>query len=324
MPLPLTFPLRSGTFARVGLDRVRLGCVALGCAWLLVSCSKDAPPPAPAASASAAPVAAPSAAAVVLPAYAVREIPAGPGPTGAFTVAYSIERQRGDENKTWLEAVNACGAIGKSLCTETQWMKACSLDASLGNTASWTLTADFPGAAVRGGGPAGCGTRSFVKVSERSPDRVGLCCSRAVAISTSVTAGTFRADMNERILKYETALNQCDTLSLGELYCDKVAFEKDDLEAKSLVERHELERKTAPDLLFAFDRCSLKQAGADSLSQAQAQCTGVTHKLGATRGGTSLIAWNDEGRITYYGSPKNYRAPAREAKERINSFITSP
>jgi hypothetical protein len=293
----------------------------------MMGCGNDhKPQPAIKPSATAKPSAAPSAA-PGLPTFAAREIPAGAGPpTGAFTVAYSIERRPGDENKTWLEAINACGAVSKSLCSETQWMKACAADPALGKLESWTLTADFPGAAVRGG-DGGCGARKFVKVEERSPTRVGVCCSRAIAINSSVTQGPFRADMNDRILKYEAALNQCDTLGLSDLYCDKVAFEKDDFESKVLIERHELERKTSPDLLFGFDRCSLKEANPTSSTFAQAQCVSFTYKQGVARGGTSLIAWNDAGRISFFGTPKNYRAPvaeAVEAKERIDAFISTP
>lgn len=304
---------------------------------MLCSCDRSeggkGPPPKPTATAqpTAAPTAsdAGNAAAAVdtgsaLPAYASREIPAGAGPTGAYTVPYTIERYVGDENKTWQEANLACLSHQKSLCTETQWMKACALDKSLGQMQSWTLTADHPGAAVRGG-KDGCGSRTFVKLSEKSPTRVGVCCTRAIAIATSITTGAFREEMNGRILKYEAALNQGDAPTLAGLYADKVKFDKQDLDGSALAQRHAAEYKGAPDLLFAFDRCTLREIGDGPTKERHAECGVVYHKAGHSRGMSSLIVWPSDGHISYYGNAKDYTPPGpkKETKERVSGFISS-
>jgi hypothetical protein len=312
--------------------------VTSGLAFSLGACRKEesgkAPPPKATATASQPTAAAtetgtgaaPSAAHAGsgLPAYAARDIPAGAGPTGAYTVPYSVERFVGDENKTWQEAVQACRSHDKTLCTETQWMKACALDKSLGEMQSWTLTADYPGAAVRGG-DHGCGSRTFIKLSERSPTRVGVCCTRAVAIATSITTGTFREDMNERILKYEAALNQGDAATLSGLYAEKVKFDKEELDGSALARRHAAEYRAAPDLLFAFDRCTLREVGEGASKESHAECGVVYHKAARSRGLHTLIVWPSDGRISFYGDAKDYAPPVakRETKERVNGFISS-
>jgi hypothetical protein len=326
--------VRSELF-RIGL----VGVVTSGLAFAAVCCknkeqSGEAPPPKATATAAqptstttaSGPGATPSAADAGSdrPAYAAHEIPAGAGPTGAYTVPYSIERFAGDENKTWQEAVQACLSHDKTLCTETQWMKACALDASLGQMESWTLTADYPGAAVRGG-KHGCGSRTFIKLSERSPTRVGVCCTRAIAIATSITTGTFREDMNERILKYEAALNRGDATTLSGLYAPKVKFDKQELDGPALAQRHAVEYKAAPDLLFAFDRCTLTEVGEGTSKESHAECGVVYYKAARSRGLHTLIVWPSDGLISYYGDPKDYTPPGpkRETKERVSGFISS-
>lgn len=254
-------------------------------------------------------------------AFPAREVPAGPGPTGAFTVAYSIERHPQDENRTWMDAIGACRSHGQSLCTETQWLKACALDPALGANPSWTLTADYPGAAVRGG-PEGCKARKFINISDKSPTRGGVCCSRAVAISTPVTTGTFREDMNHRILSYESALNRGEGKALAEMYGETVRFGKEELDRETLVERHVAELEGASDLLFVLDRCALKEITEGLSKLTQAQCSVVYHKGGRIRAHSSQIVWGSDGLLSFYGDPKDYAKP-RETKERVSGFITS-
>jgi hypothetical protein len=342
---PVDIPRARGQFRGVRREPFRIGLsglVASGLAFALVCCKKEdsgktPPPKATAAATAAQPTAAPNATAsgaLTAPAdagslpftFAAHDIPAGAGPTGAYTIPYSIERFAGDENKTWQEAVEACRSHDKSLCTETQWMKACALDRSLGTVQSWTLTADFPGAAVRGG-KDGCGSRTFIKLSERSPTRVGVCCSRAIAIATPITTGTFREDMNEKILKYEAALNRGDAAVLAELYAPKVKFNKDELDGPVLARRHAAELHAAPDLLFTFDRCTLREEGDGASKESHAECGVVYHKAARARGLSTLIVWPSDGRISYYGDAKDYTppvpSPKRETKERVSGFISS-
>jgi hypothetical protein len=271
---------------------------------------------APSASASAAPTTDPD----TLPTYPARKIPKGPGPTGAYLVDFSVERVPGDENHTWREAVQTCEARGKSLCTEAQWLKACNADKTLGSMETWTLTSDHPGAAVRGG-EGGCSRRSWIALEDRNPRRVGLCCDRAIAIATPITEGAFREEMNERILKFEHALNHGETVVLAELYNDNILFSKKDLDQATLIKRHVRELASAPDLLFVFDRCAIKQLEDGLSKETYADCTVGYHKAGRTRGGSQRIAWTNDMRIAYYGDAKDYKK--RETKERVRGFITS-
>jgi hypothetical protein len=175
------------------------------------------------------------------------------------------------------------------------------------------------------GGKDGCGSRKFIKLSERSPTRVGVCCTRAIAIATSITTGTFREDMNGRILKYEAALNQGDAATLSSLYAAKVKFNKQEIDGPALAQRHAAEYKAAPDLLFAFDRCTLREVGEGASKESHAECGVVYHKAARSRGLHTLIVWSSDGRISFYGDAKDYTPPAakRETKERVNGFISS-
>lgn len=145
--------------------------------------SAVAPPASVAAPPSAPPVAAPVAATVKVPERAV-----GSGWTKessrfvqAFKFSLPDSAPRGASFK---DARAACEAVGRDLCSEDQWELACSTDDSVGKASSWTITpAGAAGWRLRGGD--GCAMRADASDGAAVAGRIGLCCERRAAISTS-------------------------------------------------------------------------------------------------------------------------------------------
>src|SRR5512141_1745393 len=150
------------------------------------STQPSAPSSVPSVTASAA--TAPSAGVAL---YAAHTIPPGGAPNGTWTIAFAVEQKAGDLGLDWWGAVAHCTAEHLTLCTETQWLRACKADPDFGKIESWTLTADVPGAVVRGGDD-GCKARKFVKTGDKSPTRAGICCERALGITSEDKTDQFR------------------------------------------------------------------------------------------------------------------------------------
>jgi hypothetical protein len=272
--------------------------------------------PTPPASASAAPSAVASAATDPYPA---RTIPAGAAPNGTWTIAFAVQRKAGDEGLDWWEAVAHCQAEHLTLCSETQWQRACQADSQLGQLESWTLTADVPGSAVRGGAD-GCKARKFVKTKDKSPTRIGLCCERALAITSEDKSDEFRELATKKVLEYETALREKKADALGALFADNVTYLGKDLARAALVKQHLEEAASTPDSLTYFDHCDVKYAEAGS-KDLYADCGVVSGAQGKVRGLVERIAFLNSTRIFYVGDPKGMKK--REEKERVRSFLPS-
>ncbi len=267
--------------------------------------------PSPAASALASPLAP----------VAPRKIPAGPASNTTWTIEFGLERVSGDEGLDWSAAIAHCESKGKELCLETQWQRACDLDAEIGKLESWTLTADYPGAAVRGGAD-GCKTRSFHKVNEKSDTRVGLCCDRAIAISSDDTSDEFRTAATKRILEVEGALHDLSPQgSASKLFFDEVSLDgnefKRDLALLKLLDQ----RKEDPKQVQYYDHCTVKMSE-DPSPMLLADCGVIQQALGRTRGFAQRIAFESAtGPVVYMGDPKAMKV--KERKERVKAFLPS-
>jgi hypothetical protein len=299
---------------------------------LVVGCKKNKPvDPNPTGSASAASSvvaqgsasAVPSAAqAAGLVPYAEHTIAAGDAPDGTWTPAYTIERKAGDENFDWSRALEHCTAQGRSLCSDTQWLRACAADAELGKLETWTLTADVPGAVVRGG-PAGCGDKKFVKVTEASPTRAAVCCQRAVAIRTENKNASFLASSSKKLLDYEVALLRHEPAPLGALYDDNVTYLGKELARDDLVKAHEQSAKDNPDLASFFDHCTVKIDNDGVAASLVADCGVVQRRGGKVSGLIQRVAYGGPAsKIQYVGDPSG-TMKKREQKERVRSFLPS-
>lgn len=189
------------------------------------------------ASATAVPVVVPSAVGVAasattaapaisasLPAIPARDVAAGEvAADGPWLPAFRVGRAEHDAGLTWSAARRVCQARDQDLCTVPQWRRACRIDSALGNVASWTLGArDASGFVVRGG--AGCDAATVAGGSQVESARVGLCCSRAIAVDTTNRHPAFLRAVSGQLLRLERALNAHSAPSLGALVDESVTY----------------------------------------------------------------------------------------------------
>ena len=227
--------------------------------------------------------------------------------------------------KTWTgrARLHIAKKKGKSLCLETQWQRACELDPSIGTLESWTLTADYPGAAVRGG-IDGCKTRVFRKVAETSLTRVGLCCERAVAITSDEKSDDLRVTASKRVLEFEAALRTetQNSDALKKLFASKVSLNGIEYAQDEAISKLAESRKGDPDRVSFFDHCNVKLSTEDGSPKLLTDCGVILRTLGKTRGFPQRIAFSGaNGPVEYFGDPKAMKP--REQKERVRAFLPS-
>ena len=254
-----------------------------------------------------------------LAAVPLRQIPAGAAPNGTWTIAFGIERVAGDEGLDWSAAIAHCEEKGKELCLETQWQRACELDAEIGKLESWTLTADFPGAAVRGGAD-GCKARSFHKIQEKSPERVALCCDRVVAVTSDDKTDEFRTAISKRIVDFETTLRKAVPEALGQIFAAKVSLDGTELDRGDALVRLAKDLKDDPERLAFYDHCNVKTE--EGTPRLVADCGVILRDLGKTKGYPQRIVFaGTDGPVEYLGDPKGMKP--KEQKERVKAFLPS-
>jgi hypothetical protein len=255
--------------------------------------------------------------AVILP----RQVPAGPAPNGTWTVEFGLERVAGDENLTWSAAIAHCAEQKKTLCLETQWQRACELDATIGQLESWTLTADATGAAVRGGAD-GCKNRSLHPIDEPSPTRGGLCCDRAVAITGDDDSDEFRTMASKRVIEFETTMREANPESLGKAFASKLSLEGDELDRDAALSRLAEERKADPERQLCYDRCNIRLNSDETPAPLIADCGVILRSQGKIRGYPQRIVFaSATGPVKYLGDPKAMKT--KEQKERVKTFLPS-
>jgi serine/threonine-protein kinase len=136
-----------------------------------------------------------------------RDVPAGQVSTnGAWLDKFSILRREDSQGLGYSAAFARCTDAGKTLCSEEQWQRACDNFPEVGEAASWTESLQDGHVVVRGGGS--CTPRKVVSESDQDPERVGLCCDRAVAMTSASLQKPFLSSTAGIVLKLERALNQ--------------------------------------------------------------------------------------------------------------------
>ncbi len=137
---------------------------------------------------------------------------------------YSFLREDGDQDRSLLDAEAACQAKAMALCTESQWTRACAVNPDLATLSSWTSTLTEKGSVVRGGaagdGPPSCTSRDVVAPDTHDAHRIGVCCSRAVGISSQIESAAFLQTTSRKLLEFENAFNAADVHGIALLVDD--------------------------------------------------------------------------------------------------------
>ena len=185
-----------------------------------------------------------------------RDIPAGlVTPTGAWVDKFSVLRREDSQGLPFNDAFKRCADAGKTLCTDSQWQRACDTFPEVGETPSWTESIDNGQVVVRGGGS--CTARKMSDEADKDAQRIGLCCDRAIAMDSTSMQKQFLSSTAGVVLKLEIALNQRsidkflelseDHLTLNEHVRDKTALKR--LLTQSFA--------SARDLVIVNDRCDI-------------------------------------------------------------------
>lgn len=171
-----------------------------------------------------------------------------------FTLEFHVSRVEGDQGKTYREAVAYCRQSGRMLCTETQWIRACAQIPSVGSMESWTASRRGRSAVVRGG--KDCHRRRKVEGGVTHPNRVGLCCERAVALRPRGDAGPLLGPGARLPLALEEALNGGNEEQLRELFAEQVVREGKEWTLDALLASEKASRDAVHWTLF--DVCNLR------------------------------------------------------------------
>jgi serine/threonine protein kinase len=206
------------------------------------------PPPAPA---SAAATRAPP---VLLPGVPQRDVPGGSVGEAALT-AFRVLVRDGSFGQDLRGASASCSDAGLALCTEPQWQHACSAFPELAKAPSWTSSATSEGVVVRGG--KACSDRTTSRAEERSPGRFGLCCERAIAMTSDNLQKAYLSTTAERILGLERVLNQRNFGALSALSEAKVLVDGQSTTQGQLVKLIGDSLKNSPELLITNERCDV-------------------------------------------------------------------
>lgn len=227
-----------------------------------VATSSAIPSAAPSAPASAAPAAS---VAVDLPETWEKPIEKGPAFDKTWTAAFSVYRRPGGTNLTLAEAYGYCESAGKSLCSESQYRKACMAEPKLGKLETWTASGDAAADTIAVLGGEDCTSKQLVAPTEKKESRATLCCDRAVGVKTEYKSADFLVATDKLVANYESALKSRSTLELGERYGKKVIFSGKVWDKKDLLALHQKYWKSVPQQWTQFDWCRVTiQKGADA------------------------------------------------------------
>lgn len=185
-----------------------------------------------------------------------RDVPAGlVTPNGAWLDKFSVLRREDSQGLPYSEAFTRCADAGKTLCTDSQWQRACDSFPELADVPSWTESLEGGQIVVRGGGS--CKARKSVNAQEIDPQRIGLCCDRAIAMDSSSMQKSFLSSTAAIVLKLETALNQRSIdkfLDLSEEHLTLNEHVRDRAAVKKLLTQS---FASARDLVIVNDRCDI-------------------------------------------------------------------
>jgi serine/threonine-protein kinase len=194
------------------------------------------------------------------------EVPAGrAGGRELWVDDFHVARRPGDGGRALLMAQAYCAQVGRFLCTETQWLRACEAHPELGMVESWTLSAERGGMVVRGG--KSCASQSIQRGSQAEPNRAGLCCERAVALDLKGFNTMTMTNLAKRLRELESAQNQREPLALTELLDKKVTIEKNLYSAESAGQFFQESFKKWPDQWTLLDNCEVSVKTAQTVQR---------------------------------------------------------
>jgi hypothetical protein len=310
-------------FARVSLASLTFVIAACGLLDKKTPQGDDSsgkPEPTSQASGSSGPVGSASAAPdASLFTYPRRSVAAGKSPIGgAWTAAFTVERQAGNEGLALEYAAKFCLEQGRALCTETQWYRACIDDPKLGKLESWTLSLEGKQSVVRGG-TAGCPSREVVAPTETKLERVAVCCDRAVAIMTTNDNESFLTSSAKRLLDYERATRRSSASQLRTLLDDTVIYGGKERKQDQVVKAFEKAKESEWTVL---DTCEVNIDKDASETRLVSDCQVVYHHGGAFSSDTlRLVHGGPESKLQLIGKPEHMSLLGGEKKERVRSFL---
>jgi serine/threonine protein kinase len=230
----------------------------------------DTPPTSlPSASAASAPLVPPAPSVPAAPPTSPALAPVGtPWPGAQFR---QVAAGTLDEGGVWLEgfrvirrpdaapsldrAFRACGELGLSLCTESQWQLACSAFNEIAKDRSLTDSLEPGGVVERGGGA--CDARKLVPASADGVPDLGLCCERSIGMTSKNLQKQFLSSTAHVLKKLENSLNQHDLSALSELLDDKVRLDGVERSKASVVTLLGQTFKATPDLIVTHESCDV-------------------------------------------------------------------
>lgn len=181
-------------------------------------------------------------------------VPEGSAHNLGFLLEFRLRRHEDDTGKTYREAVDLCRRHGRMLCTEVQWLRACQEDPNIGRMQSWTASRRGNMVVTLGGGD--CGDRNRTREDDKHPNRVGLCCERAVALRPTSDAGPWLGTGTRMPARLEAALNEGDEAALRNLLSDHVVRNGRKWTLDALLEA---ERKARAEISWTlFDVCEMR------------------------------------------------------------------
>ena len=217
--------------------------------------TEQAPPSSAAAAVSAVPT--PPAGISVgepWPGTQFRQVAAGPlGPTGLWLDGFRVVR-RPEAAPSLERAFRACGELGLSLCTESQWQLACAAFGEIAKDRSLTDSLEPGGVVERGGGA--CSERRIVPATEATQD-LGLCCERSIGMTSKNLQKQFLSSTGTVLKKLENALNQHDATALAELLDEKVKLDGVERSKGGVIALFGQTFKATPDLIVTHESCDV-------------------------------------------------------------------
>lgn len=187
------------------------------------------------------------------------QVGAGEASNGVWTPGFAAQRSGGDQSKNYIEAAQACASEGLTLCTETQYLKACTANSAVATHSSWTATwANGDAVVTRGGGS--CGTRAETNPSDRSGSRMALCCERAIGIRTGNQNGAFMKASHADLSSFEKDLNGKSASVLSKHWADSVRFDGATMSRSKMDQSQSRWFSSHPVQWTLYDVCDVKIA----------------------------------------------------------------
>ena len=185
-----------------------------------------------------------------------RDVPAGlVTPGGAWLDKFSVLRREDNQGLSFSQAFARCADAGKTLCTEAQWQRACDSFPEVGEAPSWTESLEDGRVVVRGGGS--CNARKSVNQTETDAQRIGLCCDRAIGMSSTSLQKPFLSSTSGVVLKLERTLNQRSIAGFLDLSEDHVTLNERVRDKAALKNLLSQSFASAHDLVIVNDQCEI-------------------------------------------------------------------